>query len=91
MARVKLAGRNFHLPRNRFLRISLGFAFIFMGCLGFLPVIGFWMIPVGLVVLSVDSPLVRRLRRRSEVWLLRRYYRWRQRDPAPRQGDTPLS
>ena len=68
------------LPRSRPLRVVMGFAFIVMGVVGFLPVVGFWMIPVGLAILSVDSPLARRLRRRAEVWVLRRYNRWKGRD-----------
>lgn len=80
MPRVKVFGRKFHLPRNRPLRVVMGLAFVAMGFVGFLPVVGFWMIPVGLVILSVDSPLARRLRRRAEVWALRRYNRWRRRD-----------
>ena len=55
------------------LRLVLGLLLICGGILGFLPILGFWMIPVGLLVLSVDSPLVRRRRRRVEV----RYARWR--------------
>ncbi len=77
MSKVKLWGRTVRLPKSRFLRVAMGFAFIAMGLVGFLPVVGFWMIPVGLVILSVDSPLARRLRRRAEVWALRRYNRWR--------------
>jgi hypothetical protein len=57
----------------------MGLGFILMGLVGFLPVVGFWMIPVGLVILSVDSPLARRFRRRAEIWVLRRYNRWRKR------------
>ncbi|MBS1183463.1 MAG: hypothetical protein H6Q99_3343 [Proteobacteria bacterium] len=68
------------LPRSRIVRVVMGFAFIVMGVVGFLPVVGFWMIPVGLAILSVDSPLARRLRRRAEVWVLRRYNRWKGRD-----------
>jgi hypothetical protein len=58
----------------------MGLAFIVFGFVGFLPVVGFWMVPVGLAILSVDSPLARRLRRRAEVWVLRRYNRWKGRD-----------
>lgn len=80
MPKVSVFGRKLHLPRSRPLRIAMGFTFVAMGFVGFLPVVGFWMIPVGLVILSVDSPLARRLRRRGEVWALRRYNRWRKRD-----------
>ena len=49
-------------------RLALGFALIVGGLLGFLPILGFWMLPLGLVVLSVDVPVVRRYRRRLELW-----------------------
>jgi purine-cytosine permease-like protein len=39
------------------------------GCLGFLPVLGYWMIPLGLIILSIDFPAVRRFRRRWAVKL----------------------
>jgi hypothetical protein len=51
----------------------LGVVLILFGCVGFLPVLGFWMVPLGLVILSVDMPAVRRWRRRAEVAVLRRY------------------
>lgn len=91
MARVKFAGRVFQLPKSRLLRLPLGFAFIVMGIFGFLPVLGFWMIPVGVVILSVDSPLMRRLRRRAEVWGLRRYNRWRHGRAAKDRSNPPRS
>jgi hypothetical protein len=37
------------------------------GLLGFLPVLGFWMIPVGLAILAIDFPPVRRFQRRMTV------------------------
>ncbi|MBO0664351.1 hypothetical protein LQ948_17400 [Jiella sp. MQZ9-1] len=64
-------GRDVPLPGSRRWRVALGIALIIGGLLGFLPVLGFWMIPVGLMVLSVDSPAVRRRRRRAEVTLVR--------------------
>ena len=54
------------------MRRATGAALIGGGMLGFLPVLGFWMIPLGLVVLSVDSHPIRRRRRRAEVWWGRR-------------------
>ncbi len=80
MPKVTLWGRTVRLPRNRPLRVAMGLAFVAMGLVGFLPVVGFWMIPVGLAILSVDSRLARRIRRRAEVWIVRRYNRWRGRD-----------
>jgi hypothetical protein len=61
------------LPRSRPLRILAGVLLVLMGLAGFLPVLGFWMLPLGLMVLSVDLPAVRRLRRRASIaWM-----RWR--------------
>lgn len=62
------------LPGWRPARLGLGLALVAGGMLGFLPILGFWMIPLGLSVLAVDSPPLRRLERRLAV----RYGRWRQ-------------
>jgi len=81
LRRINLLGREFVLPRSRFVRIVIGCLLILGGCLGFLPILGFWMIPLGLVVLSYEFAMVRRWRRRSEVWWAeRRGRRRRQRD-----------
>ncbi|NDW06637.1 hypothetical protein GTK09_19650 [Jiella sp. 40Bstr34] len=79
---MKLFGRQFPLPASRPWRIALGASLVGGGVLGFLPILGFWMLPLGLFVLSVDSPLVRRGRRRSEV----RFARWRNARRARRAG-----
>ena len=60
----------------RWVRLSVGILLVLGGILGFLPVLGFWMIPLGLLILSYDLPMVRRWRRKFEVTVLRR---WRQR------------
>jgi len=61
-------GREIPVPQSRFMRVTLGVSLVLMGMLGFLPVLGFWMIPLGLLVLSYDFASVRRLRRRMQVW-----------------------
>ncbi len=44
------------------LRLVLGLLLILGGAFGFLPVLGFWMIPLGVVVAGLDViPLWRRL------------------------------
>lgn len=50
------------------LRITAGMLLIILGLLGFLPVLGFWMIPFGLVLLSVDFHWARRARRKLEIY-----------------------
>ncbi len=47
------------------LRGVLGLVLIVGGILGFLPVLGFWMIPLGIALLATDIPPLRR-------WLVRR-------------------
>jgi hypothetical protein len=71
-AKVRFANRYFHLPQSKPIRIGLGILLVACGLLGFLPVLGFWMIPLGLLVLSVDIPIVRRWRRKLAVWWHRR-------------------
>ncbi|WP_231573552.1 hypothetical protein [Thermopetrobacter sp. TC1] len=63
------------MPASRIGRIIIGVLLIILGFFGFLPVLGFWMIPLGIAVLSYDIPAVRRLRRRFEVWMFRRLNR----------------
>jgi len=74
---IRLGNRTINLPRSRLVRIALGTLLVIGGLLGFLPILGFWMIPLGLAVLSVDIAAVRRLRRRSEVAILRWWNRRR--------------
>jgi hypothetical protein len=51
------------------MRVALGLAMVIGGFLGFLPVLGFWMLPLGLLILSIDFPPVRRFRRAMTVQL----------------------
>jgi len=63
--------RQFHALKttpNHYLRKTVGGTFLVGGLFGFLPVVGYWMIPVGLALLAVDFPLARRLYRNLVVW-----------------------
>ncbi|CDN53741.1 MULTISPECIES: hypothetical protein [Neorhizobium] len=60
------------MPRSRIGRVVVGVVLIFGGVLGFLPILGFWMLPLGFLVLSHDLPFVRRQRRRIALWWARR-------------------
>jgi hypothetical protein len=44
----------------------LGVALVIGGVLGFLPILGFWMIPLGAALIALDIPP---LRRRLMAWL----------------------
>ncbi|MCF8468695.1 MAG: hypothetical protein K9G33_14940 [Sneathiella sp.] len=59
-------------PSSKIGRFILGWSLIAGGIFGFLPILGFWMIPLGMLVLSADYPVMRRWRRRTQVWFGRR-------------------
>jgi hypothetical protein len=66
---VSFLGKRVPLPGNVFLRVALGLLMVAGGFFGFLPILGFWMLPLGLLILSVDFPPVRRFRRNLTVKL----------------------
>ncbi len=61
--KIRLGSKEFKLPKSQLARMTIGVLLIIGGILGFLPILGFWMIPLGLLVLSHDLPSVRRWRR----------------------------
>ena len=74
------------MPRSRVGRIVIGTLLIIGGFLGFLPILGFWMVPLGLLVLSQDLRIVRRKRRQLAIWW---EYRKRARQ-ARREGEKDI-
>lgn len=77
--KLSLLGRDYELPKSRPLRVAIGIVLVILGMLGFLPVLGFWMIPLGLLVLSYEFHVIRRLRRRLIV-------RWERRKARKKAG-----
>lgn len=57
---------------RHWLRKAIGVLLVIGGCLGFLPVLGYWMLPLGLALLAVDFPVIRRMNRRVLVWYERK-------------------
>lgn len=49
---------------RRGVRMVLGLALLIGGMLGFLPLLGFWMVPLGISLLGQEVPAVRRFERR---------------------------
>jgi len=74
MPAIKIFNHEFRVPQQKWLRILLGVSLVLGGLVGFLPIVGFWMLPLGLFVLSVDVPIVRRFTRRIGLM----WARWRQ-------------
>ncbi|MDZ7841725.1 MAG: PGPGW domain-containing protein [Gammaproteobacteria bacterium] len=73
----------------RVLRVSLGILLMLGGVLGFFPVLGFWMIPLGLIILAVDFRWARHalvnLRWRLRA-MRRRFFFRRNRERVRRAG-----
>ena len=67
MSKIRLGNRTIALPENQIVRLTIGGLLVVGGLLGFLPVLGFWMLPLGFVVLATDVPAVRRMNRRVSV------------------------
>jgi hypothetical protein len=63
-------------PGSGLVRVPLGIVLILCGFVGFLPILGFWMIPLGLLVLAIDIALVRPPLIRVFDWVERKW-------PAP--------
>jgi hypothetical protein len=65
-------------PHLVHVRVPVAILFILGGVFWFLPVLGLWMLPIGLLLLAVDLPV---LRPRVSAWmiLVRRWLRTRRR------------
>ena len=66
-------------PSARFVRIPLGLILILGGIFSFLPVLGIWMLPLGLLILAIDIRPLRRPVTRAVVWIEDKVRAWRER------------
>lgn len=83
MPRIRVGKKSIPLPANRVARTAMGAGLVAGGTVGFLPLVGFWMVPVGLLVLSTDSPKIRRFNRRATVGVVRWWRGRGEPDSAP--------
>ncbi|MGQ0740841.1 MAG: hypothetical protein ACT4OG_00900 [Alphaproteobacteria bacterium] len=90
--RVGFGRFSIKLPRNKALRIGLGLLLCLGAVFWFLPILGLWMLPLGILVLAVDFPPARRLShwtverwKESSSWRERWWGWWRRkpRDKGP--------
>jgi hypothetical protein len=63
-------------PAQRWLRIGVAVLLIVGSLLSILPLFGLWMLPLGLVLLAEDVPVLRRARDRILEWIERRRPHW---------------
>ena len=76
--RLRQVLRSLLQPSRRGLGIFAGLLLIVGGILAFLPVLGIWMLPLGLALLAEDVPVLRWLRSRLLDWVERRHPTWLQ-------------
>lgn len=60
LTRVRLRVMRWTARRPAGVRSGVGVLLICGGILGFLPVLGFWMVPLGFGVIALDIALIRR-------------------------------
>jgi hypothetical protein len=70
-ARIRFGRFSIPVPVTKRQRVIVGAGLVAVGC--FVPIVGFGLMALGLIVLSVDNPAIRRHRRRLQV----RWGRWR--------------
>lgn len=75
--RVSRAIRWLRDPSHRSVRIPVGVLLIAVGFFGFLPVIGFEFIPLGLLLIAQDVPVLREPVGRFTLWLEEKWIRLR--------------
>ena len=63
-------------PSSAWIRLPAAVFLICGGLLGFLPLLGFWMLPLGLLLLADDVPALRSARTRVMNWIERRRPTW---------------
>jgi hypothetical protein len=60
-------------PSSRLVRIPVAALLIAGGILGFLPVLGLWMLPLGLVLFAQDVPVLQKPMAQSLGWVERKW------------------
>jgi 4-alpha-glucanotransferase len=69
-------------PELRVTRIISGVLLVLLGLVGFLPILGFWMVPLGLMLLAQDVTFLRRPVVSAIEWCERKWEGWRRKRSA---------
>ncbi|MGY8631096.1 hypothetical protein RAD15_01190 [Bradyrhizobium sp. 14AA] len=72
-------------PSSRWVRIPSGALLVVGGVFSFLPVLGIWMLPLGLALLAEDVPALRSSRSKVFDWIERKKPQWL--DPSASKND----
>jgi hypothetical protein len=60
-------------PSSRYVRIPLAILLIFGGIFSFLPVLGLWMLPLGLLLFAQDVPFLQEPLAKMLGWIERKW------------------
>jgi hypothetical protein len=60
-------------PSSKYVRLPLGVALLGGGVFSFLPVLGLWMLPLGLVLIAQDVPVLEKPTARTLNWIERKW------------------
>ncbi len=60
-------------PSSRLVRIPLAILLMAGGIFSFLPVLGLWMLPLGLLLFAQDIPMLRKPTARTLGWIERKW------------------
>ena len=77
-------------PGSLWVRIPLGILLILGGVFSFLPILGVWMLPLGVFLLALDLPFLQGPINRTSFWVQRKWQNWRRarRDRKQGSGDS---
>jgi hypothetical protein len=78
-------------PSSRWIRIPAGVLLVCGGVLSILPLLGLWMLPLGLLLLAEDLPALRRVRNRLLDIAHQRRPHWFSTDQAAPSGHPAAS
>ena len=70
-------------PSSRWVRFPLALFLILGGIFSFLPVLGLWMLPLGLLLFAQDVPLLQKPMARALGWIERKWIERQRRKSAP--------
>ncbi|MCP1202755.1 hypothetical protein [Acetobacter oryzoeni] len=75
-AKMRRAIQWLRKPEQKWVRLPSGLLLMLGGLLSFLPVLGVWMLPLGILLLAEDIPLFQSVSGKMLGWIARRKPTW---------------
>ena len=71
--RITRAMRWLRGPKAKWVRIPVGILCLIGGCLWFLPILGAWMLPLGLMLIAEDVPFLQKPMSKLILWMVQKW------------------